>query len=134
MESRARYQGNTMYSHVAPSYLGDRLETIQDFVEKDDKNGLRQFLTEEYLQSPFFVDDMYLATNGTSGRILNMWLSDLMEACNDSKTPLMDSVAAIFNYERDLGREDKKFENFTSKEHGIDMLVHFFADEQQKKK
>ena len=134
VESRARYQGNTMYSHVAPSYLGDRLETIQSFVEKNDKRGLREFLTEEYLQSPFFVDDEYLATNGQSGRILNMWLSDLMDACKDSnKTPLVDSVAAIFNYERDLGNEEKKFEDFTSREHGIDMLVHFFADEQQKK-
>lgn len=133
VESRARYQGNTMYSFVAPSYLGDRLETIQDFVNNNDKDGLQKYLTEEYLQSPFFVDDEYLATNGQSGRILNMWLSELMAACKDTKTPLLDSVAAIFNYERDLGNEEKKFEDFTSKEHGIDMLVHFFADEQQKK-
>ena len=133
VESRARYQGNTMYSFVSPSYLGDRLETIQNYVEANDKAGLQRFLTEEYLQSPFFVDDEYLATNGQSGRILNMWLSELIAACKDSKTPLLDSVAAIFNYERDLGREDKKFEDFTSREHGIDMLVHFFADEQQKK-
>ena len=133
VESRARYQGNTMYSFVSPSYLGDRLETIQQFVESNDKPGLQKFLTEEYLQSPFFVDDEYLSTNGQSGRILNMWLSDLMAACKDPKTSLLDSVAAIFNYERDLGREDKKFEDFTSKEHGIDMLIHFFADEQQKK-
>lgn len=133
VESRARYQGNTMYSFVAPSYLGDRLETIQNFVEANDKPSLQKFLTEEYLQSPFFVDDEYLATNGQSGRILNMWLSDLVDACKDPRTTLLDSVAAIFNYERDLGREDKKFEDFTSREHGIDMLVHFFADEQQKK-
>ena len=133
VESRARYQGNTMYSFVSPSYLGDRLETIQNYVEANDKPGLQKFLTEEYLQSPFFVDDEYLATNGQSGRILNMWLSDLVSACKDTKTTLLDSVAAIFNYERDLGSEDKKFEDFTSKEHGIDMLVHFFADEQQKK-
>ena len=133
VESRARYQGNTMYSFVSPSYLGDRLETIQNFVEANDKAGLQRFLTEEYLQSPFFVDDEYLATNGVSGRILNMWLSDMVAACKDANTPLVDSVAAIFNYERDLGREDKKFEDFTSREHGIDMLVHFFADEQQKK-
>ena len=133
VESRARYQDNTMYSFVSPSYLGDRLETIQNFVEANDKAGLQKFLTEEYLQSPFFVDDEYLATNGQSGRILNMWLSDLMAACKDPNTTLLDSVAAIFNYERDLGSEDKKFEDFTSREHGIDMLVHFFADEQQKK-
>lgn len=133
VESRVRYQGNTMYSFVSPSYLGDRLETIQSYVEADNKIGLMQFLRNEYLNSPFFVDDEYLATNGASGRILNMWLSDMVAACKDRKTPLMESVAAIFNYERDLGREDKKFEDFTAKEHGLDMFIHFFADEQQRK-
>ena len=57
----------------------------------------------------------------------------MVAACKDRKTPLMESVAAIFNYERDLGREDKKFEDFTAKEHGLDMFIHFFADEQQRK-
>lgn len=133
VESRVRYNGNTMYSFVSPSYLGDRLETIQSYVENDNKVGLMQFLRNEYLNSPFFVDDEYLATNGASGRILNMWLADMIAACQDRKTPLMESVAAIFNYERDLGREDKKFEDFTAKEHGLDMFIHFFADEQQRK-
>ena len=133
VESRVRYNGNTMYSFVNPSYLGDRLETIQSYVENDNKVGLLQYLRNEYLNSPFFVDDEYLATNGISGRILNMWLSDLVAACQDKKTPLMDSVAAIFTYERDLGREDKKFEDFTTKEHALDMFIHFFADEQQRK-
>lgn len=133
VESRVRYNGNTMYSFVSPSYLGDRLETIQSYVEADNKVGLLQFLRNEYLNSPFFVDDEYLATNGASGRILNMWLADMVAACKDKKTPLMESVASIFNYERDLGREDKKFEDFTAKEHGLDMFIHFFADEQQRK-
>ena len=133
VESRVRYNGNTMYSFVSPSYLGDRLETIQSYVEADNKVGLLQFLRNEYLNSPFFVDDEYLATNGASGRILNMWLADIVAACKDKKTPLMESVASIFNYERDLGREDKKFEDFTAKEHGLDMFIHFFADEQQRK-
>lgn len=133
VESRVRYNGNTMYSFVSPSYLGDRLETIQSYVENDNRPGLIQFLRNEYLNSPFFVDDEYLATNGASGRILNMWLAELMAACKDKNTPLMESVAAIFNYERDLGREDKKFEDFTAKEHGLDMFIHFFADEQQRK-
>ena len=133
VESRVRYNGNTMYSFVSPSYLGDRLETIQSYVENDNKIGLLQFLRNEYLNSPFFVDDEYISTNGASGRILNMWLADLVAACKDKRTPLMESVASIFNFERDLGREDKKFEDFTAKEHGLDMFVHFFADEQQKK-
>ena len=132
VESRARYMDNTMYSNVNPSYLGDRLEAIENFVNENDHAGLLKFLSEEYLQSPFFVDDEYLATNGQRGKILNMWLSDMVDACK-SKKDLSQSVTAIFNYERDLGRMDKKFEDFTIKEHGVDMLVHFFADEQTSK-
>lgn len=133
IESRVRYQGNTMYTFVSPSYLGDRLEDIKNYVDANDKTGLQDFLKEEYLQSPFFVDDEYLATNGQSGRILNMWLSETVDACKDTKTPLVESVVSIFDFERDLGREDKKFEDFTTREYGLDMLVHFFADEQQKR-
>lgn len=133
LESRVRYNGNTMYSFVAPSYLGDRLETIQSFVENNDKNGLKQFIKDEYLESPLFVDDEYLDTNGKSGHVLNFWLSEILNACDNKNVSLQDSVAAIFTYERDLGRDDKKFEDFTSKEHAIDMLIHFFADEQQQK-
>lgn len=133
IESRVRYNGNTMYSFVAPSYLGDRLESLQNYVEKDDKEGLLAMLKEEFLSSMFFVDDEYIATNGEKGKILNTWLEAIVNACKDKRTPLMNSVAAIFSYERDLGRDDKKFEDFTAKEHAVDMFVHFFADEQQSK-
>lgn len=133
LESRARYMGNTMYSFVNPSYLGDRLEEIESYVENNDHDALFKYLKDEYLLSPFFVDDEYLATDGKSGKILNMWLAELVEACKNKKVNLIDSVAAIFTYERDLGSTDKKFEDFTSKEHGQDMLIHFFADEQQRK-
>ena len=133
VESRVRYQGNTMYSFVNPSYLGDRLELIQSFVDNDNKEGLLQFLKDEYLCSPFFVDKEYLETDGMGGHILNMWLADMVEACNNKRVPLKNSVAAIFNYERDLGKDDKKFEDFTAKEHCLDMFIHFFADQQQNK-
>lgn len=132
IEGRARYMDNTMYSNVNPSYLGDRLEAIESLVNDNDHAGLLNLLQKEYLQSPFFVDDEYLATNGQKGRILNMWLSDLVDACK-SKKDLSQTVASIFNYERDLGRTDKKFEDFTIKEHAVDMLIHFFADEQVSK-
>lgn len=132
LEGRARYQDNTLFSFVKPSYLGDRLETIESFVNKDDHEGLLNFLKEEYLQSSFFVDDEYLATNGERGKILNMWLADLVDTCK-GKRKLIDTVANIFNYERDLGNETKKFEDFTLRDHGVDMLIHFFADEQQHK-
>lgn len=132
VESRVRYQGNTMYSYVNPSFLGDRLEAIQSFVEKNDHHGLFDYLKEAYLEDPFFVSTEYISTKGETGKIYNMWLSELVEACN-SKANLKDTVAAIFSYERDLGSSTKKFEDFTSKEHAQDMLIHFFADEKQHK-
>ena len=133
VENRVRYQGNTMYSYVNPSYLGDRLEEIESYVNENNHEGLLNYLKEEYLFDPYFVDNDYLATEGQEGKILNMWLAEMVEACKNTKVPLKDTVAAIFQYERDLGDEDKKFEDFTIKEHGVDMLVHFFADEQQYK-
>lgn len=133
VESRVRYNGNTMYSFVAPSYLGDRLEALKSYVDNDDKQGLMTMLKDEFLNSPYFVDDEYIATNGEGGKILNTWLEAIVNACKDKNTPLVKSVASIFSYERDLGRDDKKFEDFTSKEHAIDMFIHFFADEQQSK-
>lgn len=133
LESRARYMGNTMYSFVNPSYLGDRLEEMESYVEKNDHDALLKYLKEEYLSSSFFVDDEYLDTDGKSGKILNTWLSELVEACKNKRVNLADSVAAIFTYERDLGSTDKKFEDFTFRDHAQDMLIHFFADEQQSK-
>ena len=133
IESRTRYQGNTMYSFVAPSFLGDRLEAIESYVKDNDKEGLLNFLKKSYLDSTFFVDSEYIETDGKKGEIFNMWLKEIVDACKDKETPLDQSVASIFSYERDLGKTDKKFEDFTLREHGIDMMVHFFADEQQKK-
>lgn len=131
VESRIRYQDNTMFSHVAPSYLSDKLDVIKGFVETDNKEGLLNYLNEEYLQSPFFASDLYISTNGQQGEIYNMWLDEMVKACQNPKVPLMNSVVDIFTYERDLGSDVKKFEDFSSKEHALDMLVHFWADEQQ---
>lgn len=131
VESRVRYNDNTMYSFVSPSYLGDRLELIQSYVEQDNKKGLLAFLESEYLNSPQFVSEEYLANKNVDG-IYNIWLREIVKACKSNK-PLMDTVASIFTFERDLGWENKPFENFTTKEHALDMLIHFFADSQLNK-
>ena len=135
VESRVRYMDNTLYSFVSPSYLGDRLEAIEAYVNNNDKAGLKSFLEKEYLRSPYFVDDECLVNGpGANGKgILNMWIRELYAACQNNNVPLSDSVAAIFSFERNLGSDIKKFEDFTAREHGVDMLIHFFADEQQGK-
>lgn len=123
LESRARHKdskGNniTLYSDILPSYMGDMFDKIKSYVDADDKGNLRLYLTKKYLSSPFFKRD---------GVILNKWLEELLRCC-DSEEPLADTFAAEFNYLRFLGTSDMSFENFTSKQHMIDMLTEFSSD------
>lgn len=123
LESRVRHKdskGNniTLFSQVNPSFMGDRFDRIQAYVKANDKAGLRTYLTNEYLNSPFFKRD---------GVVLNKWLEDLLECCN-SKEDLADTFASQFDYMRFLGTSDMSFENFTGKQHMIDILTEFRAD------
>lgn len=129
LDSRVRHKdrnGNniTLFSNVNPSYMGDKLEKIASYVKVNDKAGLKTFLQNEYLNSSFFMD---------GGTILNKWVEELYNACND-KAPLEESFAAKFTYQRFLGTSDISFENFTAKQQAIDMLVEFFSDRQLSKK
>ena len=128
LDSRVRHKdrnGNSisLFSNVNPSYMGDKLEKIASYVKANDKVGLKAFLQNEYLNSPFFMD---------GGIILNKWVEELYNACNNA-TPLEDSFASKFTYQRFLGTSDISFENFTSKQHAIDMLTEYFSDRQLSK-
>lgn len=114
-------KGNSvsLFSNVNPSYMGDKLELIMSYIEANDKKGLKQFLEQEYLSSSFFMND---------GKILNRWLRDLYKACNSNKS--LEDFAGIFDYQRFLGTPDLNFEDFTSKQHAIDMIYEYFSDSQ----
>lgn len=114
-------KGNSvsLFSNVNPSYMGDKLELIMSYIEANDKKGLKQFLEQEYLSSSFFMND---------GKILNRWLRDLYEACNSNKS--LEDFTGIFDYQRFLGTPDFDFENFTPKQHAIDMIYEYFSDSQ----
>lgn len=114
-------KGNSvsLFSNVNPSYMGDKLELITSYIAANDKKGLKQFLEQEYLSSSFFMND---------GKILNRWLRDLYEACNSNKS--LEDFAGIFDYQRFLGTPDLNFEDFTSKQHAIDMIYEYFSDSQ----
>lgn len=130
-ESRARHydrngNGVTLFSNVAPSYLGDKLERVQSYVKVNDKVGLKKFLENEFLKSSFFKD--------ANGEVLNKWLEELIKCCDTpNSVKLADTFAAQFTYERFLGSNTNSFENFTGKQHAISMLQFFFADRQQNK-
>lgn len=121
LESRVRHKdrkGNniTLFSNVIPSYLGDKMDRIASFVTNNDRQGLRRMIENEFLDSSFFMDN---------GVILNRWLKDLYESSLDEK-----DFAANFRYKRFLGTSDNSFENFTSKQHAIDMLAEYFSERQ----
>ena len=124
LESRVRHKdknGNnvTLFSNVIPSYLGDKMDRIASFVSNNDRQGLRRMIENEFLDSSFFMDK----DNGT---IFNRWLRDLYERGLDEK-----DFAANFGFKRFLGTSDNSFENFTSKQHAIDMMAEYFSERQK---
>lgn len=127
LESRVRHKdskGNniTLFSQVNPSFMGDKFDKIQSYVKANDKAGLRSFLTNEYLDSPFF---------SYNGKVLNKWLEELLKCCDTpTNVSLEDTFAAQFDYLKFLGTSDMSFENFTSKQHMIDMLTEFRSDKE----
>ena len=127
LESRVRHKdskGNniTLFSQVNPSFMGDKFDKIQSYVKANDKAGLRSFLANEYLDSPFF---------SYNGKVLNKWLEELLKCCDTpTNVSLEDTFAAQFDYLRFLGTSDMSFENFTSKQHMIDMLTEFRSDKE----
>lgn len=127
LESRVRHKdskGNniTLFSQVNPSFMGDKFDKIQSYVKANDKAGLKSFLANEYLDSPFFY---------YNGKVLNKWLEELLKCCDTpTNVSLEDTFAAQFDYLRFLGTSDMSFENFTSKQHMIDMLTEFRSDKE----
>lgn len=124
LESRVRHKdknGNnvTLFSNVIPSYLGDKMDRIASFVSNNDRQGLRRMIENEFLDSSFFMDK----DNGT---IFNRWLRDLYESGLDEK-----DFAANFGFKRFLGTSDNSFEDFTSKQHAIDMMAEYFSERQK---
>lgn len=127
LESRVRHKnskgkGVTLFSDINPSYMGDKLGLIKSYVEANDKKNLKKFLEDHYLSSSYFRD--------SKGTILNVWLEELLKCCDEKGPELSETFAAQFDYIRALGSADIAFENFTGKQHMVDMLTRFFSDKQ----
>ena len=117
LESRVRYGDNTFFSNVIPSFMGDRFDKIASFVKATDKKGLQAMLETTYLNSSYFQYD---------GKILNKWLEELY----NSDLSTEDNFAANFTFKRFLGTDELKFEDFTSKQHIVQMLNEYFSEKQ----
>lgn len=122
LESRGRHidrkgKGVTLFSNVLPSYLGDMIDKIGSYVENNQSAELKTFLEQHYLDSPFFKYE---------GKILNRWIKDLYESdLSDEK-----SFANNFQFQRFSGTADNNFENFTSKQHAVSMMMMYFSEKQ----
>ena len=113
----SRKRGTTYYSDVNPSYLGDEIDTIQEYVSAGDNTGLREYIRNKYLGTSFFSYD---------GKILNWWVRDLYEDGVGE-----NSFAANFTSpDRLLGEDGNEFENFTSKAHAQALFTKYFAQRQ----
>lgn len=117
LESRVRYGDNTFFSNVIPSFMGDRFDKIASFVKATDKKGLQAMLETTYLNSSYFQYD---------GKILNKWLEELY----NSDLSTEDNFAANFTFKRFLGTDKLRFEDFTSKQHIVQMLNEYFSEKQ----
>lgn len=117
LEGRVRYGDNTFFSNVIPSFMGDRFDKIASFVKANDKKGLQAMLETTYLNSSYFQYD---------GKILNKWLEELY----NSDLSTEDNFAANFTFKRFLGTDKLKFEEFTSKQHIVQMLNEYFSEKQ----
>lgn len=117
LESRVRYGDNTFFSNVIPSFMGDRFDKIGSFVKANDIQGLRAMLDTTYLNSSYFQFD---------GKILNKWIEELY----NSDLSKEDNFAANFTFKRFLGTDKLDFENFTSKQHAVQMLNEYFSERQ----
>lgn len=117
LESRVRYGDNTFFSNVIPSFMGDRFDRIASFVKATDKRGLQAMLETTYLDSSYFQ---------YNGKILNKWIEELY----NSDLSKEDNFAANFTFKRFLGTDKLTFDDFTSKQHAVQILNEYFSERQ----
>lgn len=117
LESRVRYNDNTFFSNVIPSFMGDRFDKIASFAKSGNSKALKAMLDVTYLNSSYFK---------YGDRILNKWIEELY----NSDLSKDDNFAANFAYKRFLGTDKLTFEDFTSKQHAVQMLNEYFSERQ----
>lgn len=119
-------KSNSRYSDRTPSYMGDLVDKIHEFVEEGDAKGLHDFIMDKWGQSSYFYDK-------ESGRFLNKWLEELYDSIyTDAQGRTVinkDALAKVFHFDQFLGSNINKsvsiFENFTEKQHAEAMLKQF---------
>ena len=117
LESRVRFQGNTYFSDILSSFLGDFMDSIKTFSKLGNIEGFKKILKILISNLLIFIAMVLF---------LNKWLEELYNSdLNDES-----SFANNFEYERLLGTEDSKFENLSPKDQTLTLLNAYFSDKQ----
>lgn len=119
-------KANSRYSDRTPSYMGDLVDKLHEFVEEGDGEGLRNFIMDKWGNSSFFYD-------AENKRFRNRWLDELYNSITtDSRGRTIidqNALAKVFHFDEFLGSNINKnvsiFENFTTKQHAEAMVKQF---------
>lgn len=108
------------YSDQTPSYMGDLVDKLHEFVDNRDAKGLKEFVMDRWGSSTFFYKD---------NRWLNKWVEEFYESIQSNGDINVDALAHIFMFDDFLGEDvDGRvdlFENFTEKKHIRAMIKQF---------
>jgi len=122
---------NSRYSDRTPSYMGDLVDKLHEFVAEGDAQGLKDFIMDKWGQSSFFYDK-------STGKFLNKWLQELYDSITKDSKVNNDAMAKVFKFDEFLGSNIDKtvsiFENFTEKQHAEAMLKQFLQERDNNKK
>ena len=114
MDSRIRFQGNTYYSNVSPSYMGDFFGYIQNCTSKNDVESLREFIRNKFLTCDTFEYE---------GVILNKWIEDLYNGDIQDE----NSFASNASWFRGLAVDDILFEDLSANKHIKYLMTEYFS-------
>lgn len=122
---------NSRFSDLTPSYMGDLVDKIHEFINEGDKDKLQSFIEDKWGHSSFFVKDI----NAEHGEFefYNTWLQEMYNSITiDSHGNIHiapDAMAKVFEFDEFLGSNINKqvalFENFTEKQHAEAMIKQF---------
>lgn len=146
----AKGKNISLYSDVLPSYLGDFISNIKRMVQSDNpKEQLHKWIKENFANASFFIemetDDQGIFTgeprHDANGDIIfrNAWLQELWNSFDKNGNIKEGSFADLIEYEKLVGGkvndngDPLNFENFTTKQHAISLMVKFWQDEKQNK-
>ena len=94
--------------------MTDLIDDIKSF-QGDDISELQNYIKTKYLNNPYFVDG--------DGKILNKWLYALTTQAVDDPHSFINNFA----FDRSLGTNEKKFEDFDRQTQMLQMLKKFTA-------